>query len=110
MSTLLLLLLLAQATEPASTPEIERSIEGDVLLIARSERAQASDLPARGRTMNQVEAEFGPPDERFHPVGEPPITRWRYAKFTVYFEGEHVINAVLNRTSADEKGPRQPLK
>ena len=53
-------------------------------------------LPGRGMTMEQVEAKFGPPRERLPSVGEPPITRWVYDDFTVYFEYEYVIDAVPN--------------
>lgn len=52
-------------------------------------------LPVKGLTMSQVEADFGPA-EKVHPAkGTPPITRWEYSNFMVYFEGEHVIHAVL---------------
>ncbi len=53
-------------------------------------------LPGRGMTMEQVEAKFGPPRERLPSVGDPPITRWVYDDFTVYFEYEYVIDAVPN--------------
>jgi len=56
-------------------------------------RAQA-ELPRRGTSMAQVEARFGAPAERFAPVGQPPITRWVYPAFVVYFEYQHVIHAV----------------
>ncbi len=53
-------------------------------------------LPGRGMTMDQVEARFGPPRERLPSVGDPPITRWVYDDFIVYFEYEYVINAIRN--------------
>ncbi len=53
-------------------------------------------LPGRGMTMEQVEAKFGPPRERLPSVGDPPITRWVYDDFTVYFEYQYVIDAVPN--------------
>lgn len=52
--------------------------------------------PVKGMKMNQVEAEFGKPAEIHPAVGEPPITRWAYDKFTVYFEREYVIHAVVH--------------
>jgi len=30
-------------------------------------------------------------------VGDPPISRWEYADFTVYFEYDRVVHAVLKR-------------
>ena len=37
---------------------------------------------------------FGLADEEHQPVGQPPITRWDYREFSVYFEYDHVINSV----------------
>lgn len=51
----------------------------------------------RGRSMEQVKANRGEPDEVRGPVGEPPITRWIYDDFTVYFEKDRVIHAVAQR-------------
>jgi len=52
-------------------------------------------VPDRGTTMNKVEAKFGAPAQREAAVGRPPITRWEYPNFIVYFEGERVIHSVL---------------
>jgi hypothetical protein len=54
------------------------------------------DRPARGMTMHGVEAKFGTPQDKHAAVGNPPITRWDYPQFTVYFEHEYVIHAVVN--------------
>ena len=50
--------------------------------------------PARGLTMAKVEAKFGAPSQRSSPVGAPPITRWDYPGFIVFFEHEYVIHSV----------------
>ena len=50
--------------------------------------------PTRGLTMTKVEAKFGSPSQRSAAVGEPPITRWEYPGFVVYFEREYVIHSV----------------
>jgi hypothetical protein len=55
---------------------------------------EQQDLPLRGMSMNTVESRFGAPREKLGPVGEPPITRWVYADYTVYFEGRYVIHTV----------------
>jgi len=52
------------------------------------------ERPARGVTMAAVEAKFGAPQTRYPAVGKPAITRWDYAGFSVFFEGERVIDAV----------------
>lgn len=80
--------------------------QADTLLIDRREAGEASPHPARGQLMNAVEARFGPPLHRVGPVGAPPITRWVYDNFTVYFENSHVITTVVNKASAQEKGQR----
>lgn len=50
--------------------------------------------PKRGVTMTQVEAKFGAPVTKHEAVGQPPITRWDYAGFSVFFEHDRVIHAV----------------
>ena len=50
--------------------------------------------PTRGMTQERVEATFGAPSSRVAPVGDPPITRWEYADFIVFFEYDRVIHAV----------------
>jgi len=56
-------------------------------------------LPGRGMNMSQVEEKFGPPLQKLPEVGEPPIIRWIYSDYTVYFEYEFVINSILNSTA-----------
>ncbi len=51
--------------------------------------------PSRGMTMEQVAAKFGEPATKVPAVGTPPISRWEYPGFIVYFEHEHVIHAVV---------------
>jgi hypothetical protein len=58
------------------------------------------DRPTRGMTMQKVQQDWGQPAMRRAPVGEPPITRWEYPEFVVYFEHNRVIHAVLKRGSA----------
>ena len=70
---------------------------GDTLLIEKTLQAPQQALPGRGLSMRQVEARFGPPREIKPPVGNPPITRWVYKDFEVYFEGRHVIHSVSLR-------------
>lgn len=53
--------------------------------------------PVRGMSMDAVLARFGEPTRRLPAVGEPPITRWIYERFTVYFEGSTTLDAVVYR-------------
>lgn len=71
----------------------------DTLLLDSVDQSRAADSaqPERGMTMQQVEARFGAPVQRRSAVGQPPITRWEYSGFVVYFESRHVIHAVRKR-------------
>ena len=98
---LILALVAALATPLASA---------NTLLIQRATVAQKQDLPRRGTSMAQVEARYGAPQQKFAPVGgggprTPPITRWQYETFSVYFENSHVVDAVLAKASPLEIGP-----
>ena len=82
----------------------------DTLLIERVHSAATVSLPKRGASMSQVEASFGAPAQKFAAVGggsrhTPPITRWQYPAFSVYFENSHVVDAVLTKASPLEIGP-----
>ena len=57
------------------------------------------ERPKRGLTMSEVEQHFGAPVTRHPAVGgasahQPPITRWDYNGFSVFFERDRVIDAV----------------
>lgn len=54
----------------------------------------SSERPSRGMSMDKVETTYGAPGNRVPAVGEPPITRWEYPGFTVYFEHHLVIHSV----------------
>ncbi len=79
-----------------------------LLLSATAARAApaadpvAAPAPARATTMSTVEQAFGKPDKILPAVGDPPITRWIYPDFTVYFERQYVIHSV---TSAPKAAP-----
>ena len=74
----------------------------DVLTIPNLDHQSTSPAenivqPKRGMTMEEVSAQFGNPKEIKPPVGNPPITRWVYDKFTVHFEQNYVIHSVVHR-------------
>lgn len=76
----------------------------DVLIIDKLEQAPRS-LPERGTSMSQVEARYGDPVSQSPPVGDPPITRWEYPDFIVYFEYSLVIHSVEKRQPATAPEP-----
>jgi hypothetical protein len=51
--------------------------------------------PTRGMTMDEVQSKFGDPASKVPAVGAPPISRWEYPGFVVYFEHDHVIHSVV---------------
>lgn len=53
--------------------------------------------PNRGRNMEQVYDKFGQAQQEIPAIGKPPITRWIYKNFTVYFEHDRVIKTVIHR-------------
>ena len=53
--------------------------------------------PVHGISMDAVLQRFGEPQNRIPAVGEPPITRWVYPDFTVYYEHHLVIHSVVHR-------------
>ncbi len=65
----------------------------------KMEGMSSSDVPrpTRGMTQASVESRFGAPSSRRAPVGDPPITRWEYPSFVVFFEYDKVIHAVVKR-------------
>jgi hypothetical protein len=53
--------------------------------------------PVNGMSMRQVEQKFGMPSEKKSAVGQPPIIRWIYPDFVVFFEHNTVIHSVIPR-------------
>lgn len=111
MSHLPLTLALGVAVAGATLGSLPTAARADTLLIERVARTDRAAQPARGQTMAAVRARFGAPTEELPPVGgdrprHPPITRWVYPAFTVYFERDRVINTVSNRSSTREQGPK----
>jgi hypothetical protein len=92
------LLLLAIALVAAVLTLYAGAARSETVVIGDQVSVRPSDLarPARGMTMHSVEAKFGAPDQRHEAVGQPPISRWDYHGFTVYFEKDRVIHAVVD--------------
>ena len=69
----------------------------DTLEMSGASAAMNDGRPTRGMTQTSVESKYGSPSSVRAPVGEPPITRWEYTDFVVFFEHDKVIHAVLKR-------------
>ncbi|HEV2212755.1 MAG TPA: hypothetical protein VGS99_05345 [Gammaproteobacteria bacterium] len=61
-------------------------------------------MPVRGMDMANVEHIFGAPLEKQDAVGKPPITRWVYADYVVYFEYNKVLHTVLKAAPFSSPG------
>jgi hypothetical protein len=66
----------------------------DTLKMEGTEAGQDPMRPTRGMTAASVESRFGAPEAKVAAVGDPPISRWEYKDFIVYFEYDRVIHAV----------------
>ena len=74
----------------------------DVLLLEAIESAPPNTAsgvmrPRSGSSMAMVREGYGEPASIKGPIGDPPITRWIYDDFTVYFEFDRVIEVVVHR-------------
>ena len=69
----------------------------DVLLLESIRDTADVPRPAGGMTMGQVEQQYGAPEQQVDAIGDPPITRWLYPNFVVYFEYDRVIHSVVKR-------------
>ncbi|HEY2145035.1 MAG TPA: hypothetical protein VGH12_03120 [Steroidobacteraceae bacterium] len=86
---LLLAAVLASGVAGAETIAVENGIA-----VKQSDVA----MPTRGMTMDQVASKFGAPANKVPAVGKPPISRWEYPGYIVYFEDAFVIDSVIIST------------
>ena len=90
------LILLACLLAPAGAAVAETLVVDDQVQLRQSD----VQGPHRGATMKSVEQQFGAPAERHAAVGgasgaQPPITRWDYPHFSVFFEKDRVVHTVV---------------
>ena len=70
----------------------------DTMSLSDQSGKLSVNRPAKGEKMENVESQFGEPNEIINAIGEPPIIRWIYRDFTVYFEHEYVIHTVVKKS------------
>jgi len=72
-------------------------VRAETIAVENGIAVKESDIatPGRGMTMEQVSTKFGAPVSKTPAVGKPPISRWEYPGFVVYFENDHVIHSVV---------------
>jgi hypothetical protein len=83
------------------------SVRADIVALDSGIAVQESDVatPSRGMTMDQVASKFGAPVTKVPPVGKPPISRWEYPGFIVYFDRDFVIHSVVAASASAATPP-----
>jgi len=79
----------------------------DTLLMDNVQSSMQTAMPQRGMSMDAVRAKFGSPatEHPAVPTNEgplhPPITRWDYPGYSVFFENSTVLHSVMSHAQAD---------
>jgi len=91
--------MMAREPEPsyASQANASSRTSGDVLLIDSIQSVPAIQTPHKGVNMASVRQQYGDPISEGGTIGDPPITRWEYDGFSVYFEHDRVLHSVIHR-------------
>ena len=74
----------------------------DTLLIDAVNQDAKVPSPSRGMSMAQVESRFGAPLEKHGAIGQPPISRWDYPGYSVFFEHSTVLHSVVHHAVAEQ--------
>lgn len=82
-----------QMASAEATPESGAGSSSMMSMPATSPDTPAS-APTNNMTMAKVRERFGEPEKIVDAVGDPPIARWQYPEYVVYFEFDRVITAV----------------
>jgi hypothetical protein len=79
---------------------LSANLAAEEINLPSSDKTQTTEfsvqVPGRGMSMETVQNRFGEALTKEAAVGSPPISKWIYNNFTVYFESEYVIHAVVN--------------
>ena len=75
--------------------------QGEIIIPIGQQKAAANDLPRQGMRQQLVLERFGEPLKKTTATGNPPITRWYYEAFSVYFEAGYVLHSVSNFKRSD---------
>jgi hypothetical protein len=92
------------ASAAASAALAETVVVGDKVMVRESN----TPCPSGGMLMADVERRFGAPVTRHEAVGEPPITRWDYPQFAVFFERDRVIHSVVTEGAPPADAAAKP--
>jgi len=92
--SLVSVVVLLASSSMAAADVVQMPADGQAESAAAENQTTQMSMPVRGMHARDVESNFGAPLERIPPVGEPPISRWVYPDYTVYFEHQYVIHSV----------------
>ncbi len=98
--------LIAATLALAATPLLFPAPAHAESLRMKVQKEQRMNLPKRGMSMADVKRAYGAPLKVLPTRGgsskhQPPIHRWEYANYIVYFEYKHVIHSVLSTPGAN---------
>lgn len=79
---------------PAAAEELQMPAESSL----PPQNTISLEMPVQGMSKEAVLVQYGEPNEKVPAVGDPPISRWVYGRYTVYFEGNYVIHSVIKDT------------
>jgi hypothetical protein len=97
---------LGSASFIAASLMLASTVHADTFDVRKNARQSSmGDLPRRGLSMAQVEQRYGAPVDKLPTAGgdaprHPPINRWRYNGYTVYFERNRVLHSVVDSSAA----------
>jgi|GEM_PF-3492633 len=79
------------------TADQQTIVEEQEILIPLAEKITKTPaaLPIRGQSKKRIKSLFGEPNMKHEAKGTPPIERWDYDEFNVYFESHAVIHTVI---------------
>ena len=78
------------------------TVSADTLLLEgiNTSSNSSEQRPTSGMSMAKVREKFGAPTAEAAPVRDPPIARWEYPGFIVYFEYSTVIHTVMAKPAS----------
>ena len=97
----------ALAVAFSASPAVADSLETGATEAGATASPHRSTVAVHGLSQSQVRARFGEPEKRHAPVPaqgtrlNPPITRWDYDGFSVFFERDIAIHRVEHLKAAE---------
>jgi len=72
-----------------------QSLQAESLIIRGIDTDRSKTV--RGLSKQSLQSRWGEPQTKRGAIGDPPISRWEYSDYVVFFEYNHVIHAVQKR-------------